>query len=93
MEFDLKTRDFRGKKKKDGSKIGFSKRLSAVNRRSKSSANCANYETASDVRFRFKPEPINNFVRIQERKKERKKEKNGENNYVEAMLGGRDICR
>ena len=51
------------------------KRLLVVNRRlkSNSSTNCANYETASDVRFRFKPEPINNFVRIRKRKKERKK--------------------
>lgn len=62
-------------KKKDESKVGFLKRLLVVNRRlkSNSSTNCANYETASDVRFRFKPEPINNFVRIRKRKKERKK--------------------
>ena len=62
-------------KKKDESKVGFLKRLLVVNRRSKSnsSTNCANYETASDVRFRFNSEPINNFVRIRKRKKERKK--------------------
>lgn len=47
------------KKEKKGWKVGFSKHLSAVNRRSKSNspANCANYEIAGDVRFGFNRRP------------------------------------
>lgn len=83
------------KKEKKGWKVGFSKHLSAVNRRSKSNspANCANYEIAGDVRFRFNrrpPSPLTiSFVSREKEGKEKKKK--GRGNDVEALEG--EICR
>lgn len=71
------------KKEKKGWKVGFSKHLSAVNRRSKSNspANCANYEIAGDVRFRFNrrpPSPLTiSFVSREKEGKEKKKKGEG----------------